>query len=150
MKLSTLLKKILLKTKSLRNSQFFKMLEMQSQATCISPNPDLRLWHIVLSVSPRRIAPPRKKSWLQAWIISANLLRNRAMLQKFMVFDCWISNHSVCFCVSGSVWLVIVVLIDGSEKRNCQLAINFRFLLLLKSENPPHVIHDKRLWQHRR
>ena len=33
--------------------------------------------------------------------------------------DWWISIHYVCFCVKGSL-LVIVIMIDGSEKRNCE------------------------------
>ena len=40
-----------------------------------------------------------------------------------MIGDWWISIRFVCFCVSvfqGSL-LVIVIMIDGSEKRNRQL-----------------------------
>ena len=34
-----------------------------------------------------------------------------------MICDWWISIRFVCFCVSGSL-LVIVIMIDGSEKPN--------------------------------
>ena len=39
-----------------------------------------------------------------------------------VIGDWWISIRFVCFCVSifqGSL-LVIVIMIDGSEKRNCE------------------------------
>ena len=44
-------------------------------------------------------------------------------VQKIMVCDLWISIRSVCFSVSrfsaGSL-LVIVIMIDGSDKHNCE------------------------------
>ena len=36
-----------------------------------------------------------------------------------MICDWWISIRFVCFVFQGSL-LVIVIMIDGSEKRNCE------------------------------
>ena len=49
----------------LRNTQFFKMLQMKSQATQFSP-PQRLAPLATFGPSPRWIAPPRKKFWLQA------------------------------------------------------------------------------------
>ena len=37
-----------------------------------------------------------------------------------MIGDWWISIRFVCFCVSRFVAVVIVIMIDGSEKSNCK------------------------------
>ena len=52
-------------------------------------------------------------------IIVADVLRNRSFLQlvqKVMVCDWWVSKR---FVFQGSLF-VIVIMIDGSEKRNCK------------------------------
>ena len=56
---------IFLKIKSLRNTQFFKMLEMQSQATLFPhPHPrDLRLWHRLVCLLTGSYLPVKNPSY---------------------------------------------------------------------------------------
>ena len=55
-------------------------------------------------------------------IILADLLGNRTLLkqvQKVMVCDLWLVDFDPFCVLQGSV-LVIIIMIDGSEKRNCE------------------------------
>ena len=58
---------------------------------------------------------------LPSIILTALLGNNFNGLKRswFVICDWWISIRFVCFCVQGSL-LVIVIKIDGSEKRNCE------------------------------
>ena len=66
---------MILKIKSLRNTQVFKTLKIQSQTTYSPPPlPQQRLGPLT-SFGPSQcwIAPPRKKSWLRAAQVEFNL-----------------------------------------------------------------------------
>jgi len=62
--------------------------------------------------------------FLQLSVILADLLGNRSLLQrvqKVMVCDLWLVDFNpFCVFLFQESLLVIVIMIDGSEKRNCE------------------------------
>ena len=49
-----------------------------------------------------------------------------------MICDRWMSIRFVCCVFQGSL-LLIVIMIDGSEKRTCEGGLNFRVRMFVKS-----------------